>query len=173
MSATQGEELEEAFKDRKKTYKEIKLLIDKLGDKYTTFFAPSDYRRAINRPTKEEAKYLEAINTGVGLALKNTKKSDIALYKNNGGLLVEAVGPATPAEEAGIQRGDVLVAVDGIDVINVQQATKLLHGVAGSTVKARLQRSGVEEVQEVTMERRQLTVEPVRSMLLIQNESAP
>jgi len=170
MSTTQSEALEESFRDRRETYREIGRLIDKLGDRYTTFFTPPDYRRAINRPTSEEARYLEAISTGVGLALQEE-----AIDKDGvkGGLVVEAVGPATPAEEAGIGRGDCLVSVDGVTPVDSQQAMQLLHGVAGSTVKVQVRKAGSDELMSIAMERRQLTVEPVRSMLILEQASSP
>jgi serine protease Do len=61
------------------------------------------------------------------------------------GALVNSVRPGLPAEEAGIKRGDVIVAVDGKSVESTNEVVRLVSAKEpGSTVKLTVLRNGKE-----------------------------
>src|SRR2546427_694476 len=61
------------------------------------------------------------------------------------GALVNSVRPGLPAEEAGVKRGDVIVAVDGKPVESTNEVVKLVSAKEpGSSVRLTVQRNGKE-----------------------------
>ncbi|MBI1952088.1 MAG: Do family serine endopeptidase, partial [Acidobacteria bacterium] len=61
------------------------------------------------------------------------------------GALVNSVRPGLPAEEAGLKRGDVIVAVDGKSVESTNEVVRLVSAKEpGSTVKLTVLRNGKE-----------------------------
>src|SRR5215471_11637425 len=46
----------------------------------------------------------------------------------NGAVVAIEIAPGTPAERAGIKRGDILLAVDGKEVLDVPDVVSILHG---------------------------------------------
>ena len=68
------------------------------------------------------------------------------------GILVSDVVPAGPAAKAGLQRGDVIMAVDGKPVNDVGHFRNLIAGLPPSTrVKLTILRGGREQAVEVTV----------------------
>jgi len=62
--------------------------------------------------------------------------------KNPAGVVVTRVEPSSPAEAAGLQRGDVIVEVDKKPVKSMEDFEKLAAQVAGKQVLMRVQREG-------------------------------
>ena len=61
------------------------------------------------------------------------------------GLLVEAVAPGSPGHEAGIERGDLLISLDGVEVVSSTGLALLLENLLGRrTVRAVLLRGDEE-----------------------------
>jgi serine protease Do len=68
------------------------------------------------------------------------------------GILVSDVVPAGPAAKAGLQRGDVIMAVDGKPVNDVGHFRNLIAGLPPSTkIKLTILRGGREQAVEVTV----------------------
>jgi putative serine protease PepD len=71
---------------------------------------------------------------------------------NQGGALVAAVSPDSPADDAGLQQGDVVTAIDGHPVL---AATDLIAAIRsskpGDTVTLHVQRGGSEKDLTVTL----------------------
>jgi membrane-associated protease RseP (regulator of RpoE activity) len=65
-------------------------------------------------------------------------------------LFISMVTPAGPAARAGLQVGDVLLAVDGTPVTSLPEAIKRLNGAPGSTVVLKVRRAGAEQSVSVT-----------------------
>lgn len=111
------------------TYGAIAGMARSLGDRYTTFFTPDEYKQF------NEALDPEKIS-GIGVLIQPdpTTKYIRAYY----------VVPNTPADKAGIQAGDVFTTVDGISTkgFDAEQATKALRGKAGSVVHIAVMRDG-------------------------------
>ena len=104
----------------------LKGAVAKLDDRFSAYFSPKEY-----------AQFNRAINnqfSGVGIAVRGVKQ----------GLRVVTVYPKSPAEEAGIEVGDVVVAADGhtLSGRSEQAATALIKGREGTTVRLALRREG-------------------------------
>jgi carboxyl-terminal processing protease len=71
-------------------------MLSKLGDKYTRYLTPPQYTALMNSATGEL--------TGVGIEL---------LGKDDGSVIVNNLEDDSPAKDSGIQRGDIIVNIDG------------------------------------------------------------
>jgi len=78
-------------------------------------------------------------------------------------LQVVAVLPGSPAEGAGLQPGDLLKSVDGVNTrdTNVVVGESMLRGAAGSSVRLQIIRGRSADPLEVTVERKVLSGAPV------------
>ncbi|MEO7457200.1 MAG: S41 family peptidase [Gemmatimonadaceae bacterium] len=122
-----------------------------LHDPHTVFLTPQRLSRLDESTTGKYA--------GVGIQM------DIG----DNGITVIGTLPMGPAEQAGILNGDRIVSIDGKPTVGVlpEEALKTLRGAAGTTVKLVLERPGVAERMPVTLERRVIDVNPVRSALMV------
>ncbi|GIL48896.1 hypothetical protein Vafri_5312 [Volvox africanus] len=102
-------------------------MLSTLQDPYTEFLPPSAFRRALRRPLPREQSYLRAQYVGLGL--------ELGPVAPGGGRVVLAPLAGSPAEAAGISRGDRLISIDGtpVDQLEVEQLRGLMRGPAGST----------------------------------------
>src|SRR6516164_2021783 len=88
--------------------------------------------------TLEPARLARARRQAVGLS-------------DRAGLLVEAVAPGSPAHEAGIERGDLLISLDGVEVVSSTGLALLLENLLGRrTVRAVLLRGDQELTVRLT-----------------------
>jgi carboxyl-terminal processing protease len=103
-----------------------------LGDKWSAYYAPADYAHF--------QQVLSGAYTGVGVWVRRT---------SSGALRITSVQPNSPASDAGLHRGDVLVAVAGAPVAGhtVAEVVSGLRGAPGSVVSVEVQR-GVGTVTE-------------------------
>jgi len=100
------------------TYEAIGGMAKSLGDRYTTFFTPDEYRQFNQALDPEKI-------SGIGVLIQPDEESKcIRAYY---------VVPGTPAEKAGLQSGDVFLNVDGVSMkgYTSDQATKVLRGKSG------------------------------------------
>src|SRR5881409_853376 len=103
-------------------------MLDQLHDPYSVFLKRDDFR-ALNEAT-----------TG------NYGGLGIQIDVRDGWITVVAPLPDTPAERAGIQSGDQIIALDGRSTEGWKndQAVKQLRGEPGSAVELKVRRVGVE-----------------------------
>lgn len=131
----------------------IKGYVEGLGDPYTEYL------------TKEEMEeFTEETNSeyiGIGVYVGN----DIV----NNTILVVGVIKSSPAEEAGLQIGDIIEKIDGVSYTGEQldEATKVLKAEEGSTATLTIRRNNEEK--ELTVVRRKITVQHVASEMLENN----
>ena len=120
----------------------IKGYVSALGDPYTTYY------------TKEEMDELMEETTGnyVGIGIYMT------LDLENNAIYVVKPMEGSPAEEAGIQAGNLITKVDGKQYSGeeLDQASNAIKGEEGTTVKLEILRDG--ETQELEVERRKIVV---------------
>lgn len=105
-------------------------------------------------PAAQVAAYEESMtNAYVGIGVT------IAVDEEAGGMRIEDVTAGGPAEEAGIETGDVLVQVEGQDVLTLglDRTRELVRGEEGTTVSLHLRRG--EEAYDVDVERRSITTD--------------
>lgn len=105
----------------------IEELLDALGDPYTDYLAPGEYADFL--ATMED-------ETLCGIGATSAK--------SEGGLLIDEVIEGSPAQTAGLEPGDLMVAVDGVSIENMDldRAVELIRGEEGSQVKITYLRQG-------------------------------
>jgi carboxyl-terminal processing protease len=91
--------------------------------------------------------------SGIGLSVLEVKR----------GLRVASVFDGTPAAEAGIEEGDVIVAVDGHSIAGepANAATARIKGPPGSEVEIRVEAAGSGKAREIRLERAEVRVPAV------------
>jgi carboxyl-terminal processing protease len=104
-------------------------MLDQLHDPYSTFLKPNDFHQLTEQTRGEYG--------GLGIQI------DV----RNGWITVIAPLPDTPADRAGVQTGDEIIALDGKSTEGWKQdeAVKQLRGLPGSTAEIRVRRVGVDE----------------------------
>lgn len=128
----------------------IRGMIDSLGDPYTAYMDPDEYREQ-NTPLQGEY-------TGIGAWVDTS--GDVLIFVSP--------MPDSPAEAAGIKSGDVVVKIDGEDMTGIEPdlVLKKILGQAGTTVKITIQREGESEYLEFEIERAVISIPTVEQELL-------
>ena len=138
----------EVIEPEEQTYGAIKGMLDSLGDeRHTRFLTPEEVEKT------RKALSNKIVTTGV--------------RPEDRGDEVVALTPITgsPAEEAGIEPGDVLIEVNGEGIQgSIVEAAERLNGAEGSTAEVIVRRGGEE--REFSLERVELEV-PAASWHLI------
>src|SRR5690606_38196130 len=119
-------------------------------DPHSKYLPPSDY---------EEVRISTTGNySGVGLDIKI----------ENGAVKVVSPLEGSPAAEAGIQPGDLLIAVDGepVDGDHLEETIGRMRGKPGTIVELRVQREGAAEPLDFAVTRADIHVRTVRSELI-------
>lgn len=118
-----------------------------LGDANAKYLSAEKYRIYLQGDVEK--------STGVGLR---------TVQDEDGNMEVIEVLPNSSAEEAGMKQGDVIVAIDGKEVVRLTygEAVSYLDGAAGTSVTFRVLRAsdkedGQLEQLDFTMERREYT----------------
>ncbi|MGC9529841.1 MAG: S41 family peptidase [Candidatus Bipolaricaulaceae bacterium] len=124
-------------------------MIDALGDPYSAFFDPQEYAQWQDSLVGEYS--------GVGMEIT----------VRDGKVTVVAPLPGTPAEEAGIQAGDWIKAVDGqsTEGWSLEQASQQIRGQEGTVVTLTVEHPD-GTAQEVVITRARIHVDPVRAEYL-------
>ena len=124
-------------------------LFNALGDPYTYYMSAEDYQAFLD--SVEHTTQL----VGIGVSIQ---------YTSNGILVVEALKGGS-AQEAGIQAGDVIVAVDGVSCVPANEGHRaLIVGEEGSSVTVTVLRDGT--TREYTLERRTVVIPNTETTLL-------
>lgn len=131
-------------------------LVRELNDPYSELLAPKaneDFNRNVG------GRY-----GGVGMLLEE--------QKNNGArrIVVARVFPHTPAEEGGVQEGDLITRVDSLAVtgdVIIDSVSNALRGTIGTTVHVTYARPGVIEPIKLSFKRAQIHVPAVPYATLV------
>jgi carboxyl-terminal processing protease len=130
---------------RERTYGAIHETLALLGDPYTAFVEPVE--------RELEADRMRGSYGGIGVDLWRHPEGQVVMYPYEG----------SPAALAGIQREDVLLAVDGITLTaetTIDDVRALLHSEVGTPVTATISRPPLNPF-EVRVERAQIRVPSV------------
>ena len=125
-------------------------MVDATGDEWSYYLSAN-----------EVAAYEESMaNAYVGVGITITEDAEA------GGMRVEEVVSGGPAEEAGIRMGDLLLAVEGEDVLTlgIDGTRNLVRGEEGTHVNMHFSRNGTE--YDVSVERRSIETPVVTGELL-------
>ncbi len=115
-------------------------------DRYTVMIWP--------RQVQEFEKMMTNQFTGIG----------IEISKQKGQLTVASLLPDTPAYNSGLDAGDVIELVDGIETkdMSLTCAVRTITGPAGSKVALTIRRPGEEKTRDITITRARIVVPTIR-----------
>src|SRR5881394_165949 len=138
--------------DEKQLYQmAIDGMLDQLGDPYSVFLKPEDFRQ------------LSEATTG------NYSGLGIQIDVRDGWITVVAPLPDTPAERAGIQTGDRIVQLDGrsTEGWKQDQAVKELRGPAGSAAELTIRRLGIDDSIKFKLTRATIHIRSVQIAMML------
>jgi carboxyl-terminal processing protease len=95
----------------------------------------------------------------------------VELDVRDGWVTVVAPLPGTPAEQAGVQAGDRIVAIDGKPTEGwaPEEALRALRGTPGTVVSFVVERAGVDEPVPFSVTRREIRFHPVQNALVLRD----
>jgi carboxyl-terminal processing protease len=157
-SAARQKALEKPLKNNQAAYAAIQNMLKSLGDPFTRFLDPEQYR-SLQVNTSGEL-------TGVGL--------QIALNPETGRLEVVSPIVDSPADKAGIKPRDRILKIEGISTedLTLDEAATRMRGPVGSLVTLLIERDGVGE-KEVRIVRDRIELNPVVSDLRFSPQGTP
>jgi len=134
-------------------------------DPYSGYMAPEQYSQALGD--------LSGAFSGIGaeMAIRNTvDAADLAACTELSAtcrLVVVAPLAASPAERAGLQAGDFVLAVDGesVDATTMEDQIGKIRGESGTNVTLTLQRDEAEPF-DVTITRAEITLQEVETRMI-------
>jgi carboxyl-terminal processing protease len=123
----------------------VQELRSRYDDRFSHYFDPRQLRRF------EQA--TSGRFSGIGLSVLEVKR----------GLRVASVFDDTPAAEAGIEEGDVIVGVDGRSIVGepAEAVTAQIKGPPGTEVELEIKQAGGGKVRELEVERAEVRVPAV------------
>lgn len=147
---------EELPRNEEITYAILEGIIESTGDAHSSFLNPQD--------AAEFEENLDGEFEGIGARVDMSDE----------GLVIVAPFPGTPAAEAGLQPGDVVVEIDGESTkgMDVMQAVSRVRGKKGTIVTLTIQRSGEAELMVVEVTRGHIVI-PIVETKLIEEEGGP
>ena len=127
----------------------IRGMISALGDPHTRYANPDEYQEEVESSAGEYQ--------GIGAYVDVTGDY----------VKISSTMPGSPAEEAGLRTGDLVIAVNGTDVTGIDPSVVLLdiRGPEGTKVKLTIRR-GEEEPFDVDVERRRIETASVEGEML-------
>lgn len=122
-----------------------------VGDRYTYYMLEENLNQ-----------YLENANgnfDGVGIEVFTNQEGEVVISR---------VMEGQPAEEAGLQEGDVIIGVDGVDMRGslINDVAAKIRGKAGTEVTIQVFRKNTEETLEMTMKRAVVEMTSVESRMI-------
>ncbi len=128
----------------------IRGMMETLGDPHSTYMDPQTYKDANSQ--------LSGSYEGIGAYVDTTGKY----------LTITSPMPGSPAEQAGLQPGDQIIAVDHQDVtsLNPEEVRLKVIGPAGTTVHLTVQRAGASAPLEFDITRQKITVPSASGKML-------
>jgi carboxyl-terminal processing protease len=120
----------------------LKGMVESLGDQFSHYLTPSEAKQ-----------FREAVSgefEGVGMNVEEDRR----------GLRVLRVFEGSPARRAGIQEGDLILAVDGRSIagVNSEVATSRIKGPSGTTVRLEVFTPGGDGTRTLRVERERIEV---------------
>lgn len=128
----------------------IRGMLNELGDPYTSYIDPETFA--------QENASLDGEYTGIGAWVDTSGDS----------LVIISAMPDSPAEKAGLQPGDVVVAIDGESMSGVSPSLVLerILGPEGTSIVMTIQREGFDEFFEFELTRAVILLPSVESSMI-------
>ena len=121
---------------------ELKEIVSSIGDPYAEYYTAAEYQEL-------EKRYMgDYVGVGIGVAQDDEKN-----------VVILTVFADTPAAEAGMMEGDIIVNVDGKAPADVDEAVEMITGEAGTKVKITVRRG--EETLDFNLYRQKIDTESV------------
>ena len=119
-------------------------MVNAMGDRWSYYIPASELPSFLENS--------ENADVGIGVTVQATE--------DHSGLMVIAVQPGGPAEEAGVQVGDVIIQVDGESAQDrtVTEISAMIKGEEGTVVSVTVLRSGEGITMSMTRKRMETTV---------------
>lgn len=127
-------------------------MVDGVGDPYTCYYSAEEYSSLME--TTSGTYY------GIGAVLTQDAETNVVTILH--------VYSGTPAEEAGVKDGDIIVKVDDVEgnSMELSELVKHIKGEEGTTVHLQLLREGEEDYLDFDVERRQVEIPTVEYQML-------
>jgi len=124
----------------------IRGMVAAVDDPYTEYFSPQSFESTLIDMTGQYH--------GIGAYIGK---------KDNQIIIISAM-PGSPAEEAGLKSGDMILKIDGqsTDQLNTTEASQKIRGPAGSDVVLMVYRNGDKEPFEKKITRREIKLDSVK-----------
>ena len=124
--------------------------VDNIGFAIPINKAQDSLQEMMNQETRERVDESEASYIGIQGQDVSTQISE--LYGIPSGVVIAEVVQGSPADQAGLERGDILTALDGRNITSMTQLQDVLqYYAAGETVDLTIQRSGENGYEEQTL----------------------
>ncbi len=123
-------------------YAAIAAMAHSVGDRYTQFFTPDEFRQFNEGLDPERI-------SGIGVMIEVDSAADVR---------IAYVVPGTPADRAGLHTGDTIVTIDGTPAkgLTMEDASKLLRGKPGTIVNVTLLHPDTPAPQALAIRREEL-----------------
>jgi carboxyl-terminal processing protease len=153
MEIIKSDYVEENVDEQKLIYGAIEGMLKTLEDPYTRFMEPKNFKE-MQVETQGEFGGL-----GIVITVKNKFLTVISPIED------------TPAFRAGIKAGDMILKIDGKDVVDIalHDAVKLLRGPEGSKVTINVLREGDKESKDFTLLREVIKIPSVKYWVIKPN----
>ena len=126
----------------------LKGMISSLAEKHSTYLDQDDFKGMMEQTN--------ASYSGIGVVIGKTDE----------GVAAVTVMEGQPAETAGIQEGDLILAIDGVDTstLSLDQVSSRIRGQSGTTVNLTIRHDGQD--RDLTVERETISLPTVRGRML-------
>jgi carboxyl-terminal processing protease len=127
-------------------------LVDSVGDPYTVYYTADEYESILGS--------LDSQYYGIGAVLSQNADTMVVTITN--------VYENSPAEEAGLRSGDIIVEADDVTATEVELSELVSHirGEEGTTVHMVISREGESSTLEFDVERREIEIHSVEHQML-------
>lgn len=144
--AVRQEYLGRSYSDKQTAYTSIREMLKKLGDPYTRFMDPDEFKN-MQVDTSGEL-------TGIGITISQDEKTKQ--------LVVIAPIEDTPAFKVGILARDVILEINGKTTqgMDTNRAVSLIRGEPGTKVRLTISRNGKTKIFDITRDR--IEIHPVK-----------
>ena len=124
----------------------IRGMVAAVGDPYTEYYSPQSF----------ESTMIDLTGLYQGIGAYIGKKDDQ--------IVIMAPMPGSPAEEAGLKSGDMILKIDGQSTaqMNTTEASQKIRGPAGSDVLLLVYRQGDKEPFELKLTRREIKIDSIK-----------